>query len=80
MKVQLIKRKNNHNRLRDNTITGETTSAPEVGKPFYMISEPKDPNASLRMVNTSTVINVKTLMNGWEIHTKSQSIYAIIRL
>jgi hypothetical protein len=79
MKVLFKKIKNNHNRLRDDQISGIAIGIPRVGYSFYMTSEPRDISVGSRVTNTSVVIKLENIENGWRLFTKSGSIYEVLR-
>ena len=58
MKIIFTKIQNNHNRLRDNVIKGETDQLPIVGKQFVMRAPPRDIKIGFRHVNTSPVTKI----------------------
>jgi hypothetical protein len=79
MKTQILfkKIKNDHERLRDDEIIGHWQNNPQVGEQFVMYAKPKDPSASLRCVNTSNVVKIDPIDNGWALHTESGSLYHV---
>lgn len=80
MKVRFVKIKNNHNALRDDVIEGVTSALPKEGESFCLQAEPKDPSASVRLVNTSVVSKVEQLDNEYTFTTRSGSLYKVIVL
>jgi len=75
--VRFRKVKNNHNRLRDDTIQGQCFNLPKVGKLFVMTAEPKTERAFLRRVNTSLVVKCTLKHNVYTLETQSGSIYKV---
>jgi len=81
-KVRLTKIENNHNELRDDSIEGETSNLPKIGRQFVMFGPPRDINIGHRMVNTSA-IDMLSLDDDGKIYivgTISGSIYKIEHL
>jgi len=71
--------KNNHDRLRDDSISGAGIPSSElkIGNHFVMIAAPRDSGFE-RMVNTSAIVEVEMLSKqSWQITTENQSIYKI---
>lgn len=56
--VELTRIESNHNNLRDDVIVGQTFKLPTVGERFSMVGEPRDPEASGRVIWTTTVRDV----------------------
>lgn len=67
--------------LRTDEVTGEFTRPPTKGKRFEMISEPINPSALARLVDTSPVRSVDNVNIdggwGWVFETASGSCYSL---
>lgn len=79
MKVLFKKIKNDHNRLRDDQISGIAIGEPKIDCSFYMTSEPRDISVGSRVINTSKVVKLEDIENGWRLFTKSGSIYEVLK-
>lgn len=64
--------------LRTETIEGETNKVPTIGECFCMTAEPLDPLASVRVINTSKIVNMVLIDDGYRVQTMSGSTYEII--
>lgn len=80
VKVLFKKIKTNHNKIRTDETKGKALGLPEVGKQFVMTADPLEFGASFRMINTSEVVSIDELENGWRLHTETGSIYEIMKL
>ena len=84
MKVIFKKIYNNHKRLRDDEIVGETAAWPKVGEQFKMVAPPRDAG-DIRYVCTSPVtelsteilLSQKSVVTLITFKTKSGSIYSV---
>ncbi|MEM4379903.1 MAG: hypothetical protein QXL01_04365 [Thermoplasmatales archaeon] len=74
-----VKIENNHNRLRDDIITGMCPYLPRVGESFFMYVDPHTdtPAGAQRYVNTSPVLEVKKIDEGYLFKTKNGSTYLL---
>ncbi len=77
MKVRFKKIQNNHAKIRDDVIDGETTELPEVGKVFCMTGPPRDIPVGMRRVNTSPVVSMTLKDKVYTVETQSGSTYEI---
>jgi hypothetical protein len=69
IKAKLVKIESTHNNLRTNEIVGEFSYSPEVGHVFRFYSKPLDPDASIRVITTSSVQSI----NGQEFKTRNST-------
>jgi len=76
-KIKFSKIKNDHNRLRDDVIEGETEDLPEIGKMFVFYGEGKE--FGTRHVNTSLVVSMGHIpdTSKFMLLTESDSIYEV---
>jgi len=76
-KVLFTKIKNNHSRLRTDTVEGTTESLPELDKMFIMFGQSLTEGMNTRMVNTSPVKKIEVVDGVYIITTESGSEYSI---
>ena len=77
-KVIFRKIENNHNKLRDDEIHGETFCLPVVGCPFLMVGPPRDISVGFRQVNTSKIVEILSRKGSvTTFKTESGSIYSV---
>lgn len=57
-KVKLTRIKSDHSNLRTDTVDGECEELPKTGKSFVMTGPPLNPDAVMRVVETSEVLLV----------------------
>jgi len=69
---------NDHDRLRDDTITGQCAKLPKVGEPFCMTAPPRDAGDG-RLVTTNFVTEVEEVGGIYTFKTASGSIYRVTR-
>lgn len=75
IKFKIIR--NNHQRIRDEVITGQSYDWPKIGKRFWMDAPPRD-KGDVRVINTSKITEIIHEEFGLCIFkTESSSIYAV---
>lgn len=77
MKVRFTKIRDDHDRLRDDVIEGETDEPPEVGKRFSFVGPPRDIEVGFRHVNTSVIASMVKNGNRYTARTQNGSVYEI---
>lgn len=63
--------------MRTKAVEGFFRSQPFVGQPFYFFAEPLDPNADIRVIETSPVVEKSDISNGYEFKT-ANSLYRVV--
>lgn len=76
--VTFEKVKNDHDRLRDDSIEGWCAELPTEGKPFIMTAPPRDMGDG-RLVTTNIVTEVEEEGGIYTFKTASGSIYRVTR-
>lgn len=76
--VTFEKVKNNHDRLRDDTISGQCSMLPKVGEPFCMTAPPRD-SGDCRLITTNNVTEIEEEGGIYTFKTASGSIYRVTR-
>jgi hypothetical protein len=62
--------------LRADSVTGWFADAPTPGVPFVFFAPPLDPQARLRVVTTSPVVEIRATVGGFEFQTHN-SVYRL---
>lgn len=59
IQVQLSRLSSSHQNLRSSEIIGEIDRLPQVGKPLLLVGAPLDPEASVRLIETTPITEIR---------------------
>lgn len=76
-KVLFTKIKNNHDRLRTNTVEGVTQELPTLDNMFVMFGKSLTEGMAARVINTSPVKKIEMIDNIYMLTTESGSEYSV---